>query len=216
MATICRHHNNARHGSPLLTVTGLVAGAGLLGTAWRWGEPGPVLTPLLVWMLTRTPGRWRRVLAATTYFLAGSLDLPRGAATFFGPGHEFLGILLWIVSAGLLALPWIGASNSTGTLTALILDAVPPLGCFGWLSPFTAAGVFYPATGLWGLGLLLGLYAGIGARHRALVAVTLTLAAAANLVVLVGDHPPIPPLGWIGVDTRIGPVPSNPWQAAMQ
>ncbi len=215
MATIY-HHRDTGHCQPILRIVILVAATATLGWGWRWGKAGPALAPLLVWILARTPERRHRFAAAAAYFLAGSIGLPQGAATFFGPGHELLGTVFWIASAILLALPWIWASNCTGTVIALILDAVPPLGCFGWLSPLTAAGVLYPGTGLAGLAMLLGLYAAIGARHRSLVAVTLILATVANLAFLPGNRPSVPPPGWIGIDTSIGPVSSNPWQAAMQ
>lgn len=184
----------------------LLALAALLGQSWRWGHLGPVLSPGLVGLVGAAAQRWQRFGIALVYFLAGSSGLPAGAATFFGPGHRILGDVLWIASAALLALPWIGATGAFGTLTALLFDAVPPLGCFGWLSPLTAAGVCYPHLGLAGLALLLTLFAAIAAWNRPMTVVLLIIAAAANLAVESQGASPAPPAGWVGVDTHIGPL----------
>jgi len=156
-----------------------------------------------------------RFAVALAYFLAGSSGLPAGAATFFGPGHEMLGDVLWVTSAVMLALPWVWASGWKGTLAALVLDAVPPLGCFGWLSPLTAAGALYPGTGLGGLALLLGLCAGMAERKWPIIGSLIALALLVNLVFL-SAHRPSPPTRWIGVDTQVGPVSGNIVEAAMQ
>ncbi|MHB8565255.1 MAG: carbon-nitrogen hydrolase family protein, partial [Acidiferrobacteraceae bacterium] len=181
-------------------------GAGLLGGSWHLGLLGPLAAPLLILLVANAGTRTSRWTTVAVYFLAGSWDLPTGAATFFGPAHDALrDYSLWVVSACLLALPWIWAARWTGTLAALVLDAVPPLGCFGWLSPLTAAGTLYPGTSLPGLAVLLALYGSIAAQKWSWVTLGIALALVVNLHLLVFGKAATPPAGWIGVDTRIGP-----------
>lgn len=156
MDSICLHPDPGC-AQEAFRAAGFIAWAGLLGLAWRWHDTGVVVAPCLIVAL-----RFATVLA---YFLAGSSGLPAGAATLFGPGHGMSGDVLWITSAVLLVLPWVWASGWNRTLTALVLDAVPPLGCFGWLSPLAAAGALYLTTGLWGLALLVNLVF-LGPGHR--------------------------------------------------
>ena len=195
---------------------GFLALAALLGRAWRWGPIGPVVAPLFVTLATSETRRRRRVAMALSYFLAGSSGLPAGAATFFGPGSELRGFLLWIASAALLALPWAWAGGGKGILTALLLDAVPPLGCFGWLSPLAAAGVCYPHTGLLGLGLLLALFTAMATRNRTMTVGLLAVAVGVNGFVLFMGTPPPPPPRWIGVDTHVGPLSGDPLKTVRQ
>ena len=215
MDSICRDRDAPR--STTVRTAGRITAAALLGSAWHFGVAGPLAAPLLV--VTVTPATDRRLRSATAfaYFLAGSSGLPAGAATFFGPGHGAIsGYGLWIVSAFLLALPWAWASGGRGVLVALLLDAVPPLGCFGWLSPLTSAGIFFPGTGLAGLAALLGVLGCAGARIWPVVRAGLAAAALVNLLFLCLGKPPAPPAGWIGIDTRAGPVPGSLIAATMQ
>lgn len=203
MGSICRRRD--RRGRAVGRPHVLAVGAGLLGGSWHLGLLGPLAAPLLILLVANAGTRTSRWTTVAVYFLAGSWDLPTGAATFFGPAHEaLLDYSLWIVSACLLALPWIWASRGTGMLAALVLDAVPPLGCFGWLSPLTAAGTLYPGTGLAGLTVLFVLYGSIAAQKWSWVTLGLTLALVVNLHSLVFGTAPAPPAGWVGVDTRIG------------
>lgn len=206
-----------RPGDTTLRTAGLIAVAALLGSAWRFGVAGPLVAPLLVVTVPLATDRRLRCTVALAYFLAGSAGLPAGAATFFGPGHRAMaGYGLWTVSAFLLALPWAWASGGQGVLVALILDAVPPLGCFGWLSPLTSAGILFPGTGLAGLAALLGLLACAGARRWPVVRAGVAAAVLINMLFLCWGRPPAPPAGWVGVDTGIGPVPGSILAATMQ
>ncbi|MHB1528590.1 MAG: carbon-nitrogen hydrolase family protein [Acidiferrobacteraceae bacterium] len=215
MDSICRRRD--RRGRAVGQSLVLAVGAGLLGGSWHLGLLGPLAAPLLILLVANAGPRTTRWATVAVYFLAGSWDLPTGAATFFGLAHDALrDYSLWVVSACLLALPWIWAARWTGTLAALVLDAVPPLGCFGWLSPLTAAGTLYPGTGLPGLAVLLALYGSIAAHKWSWVTLGLALALVVNLHFLVFGTAPAPPAGWIGVDTRIGPRSGTILAATMQ
>ncbi len=202
---MCRTDNRAPSG--IGHTAGLVLSAGLLGSTWHHGIAGLLAAPLLVPVVSHAGSRARRWLVAATYFLAGSSGLPAGAATFFGPAPETLrGYSLWIASASLLAAPWIAASDSIGVLVALALDALPPLGCVGWLSPLSAAGALYPGMGLGGLALLCALLGSLAARKRSMVVLGIVVAGVANIRFLDRGAFPAAPPGWTGVDTRIGPL----------
>ncbi|MHB8549447.1 MAG: carbon-nitrogen hydrolase family protein [Acidiferrobacterales bacterium] len=206
MDTTCRRAKAGARRSLCRTLIP-IGTAALLGWTWHWGSVGPVAALGLIPTVVRADHRVWRWATAAAYFLAGSSGIPAGAATFFGPGPNALwGYGLWMLSAGLLALPWIWAQNGVGAVTALLLDALPPLGCFGWLSPLTAAGVFFPGTGLLGLGGLLALAVGLAARRHALVAIGLIFALGINIDFRYFRSAPAPPQGWIGINTRVGPL----------
>ncbi len=109
----------------------------------------------------------------------------------------------------LLALPWIWADRWWRVILAVLLDALPPLGLFGWLSPLTAAGILYPGLGMMGLIVTLAVIGGIGTTHYKMLGAMMLAAILANLLILFSHQPSIPP-GWIGVETHAGPVPENP------
>ena len=98
-------------------------------------------------------------MTAGVYFASGSFGLIPGSGVFFGHGATsyLLGAALWVVSSALLALPWVFAdARRPWTIIAAIgLDAIPPIGLFGWLSPLTAAGIFWPGTGYFGIIFLM-------------------------------------------------------------
>lgn len=128
------------------SLTGLVL-ALTGGLAWNLpGLLGPALSIFLVIGVSYATSRWSRFLSAFLYFLAGSWGIVPGAETFFGTGPEtgLLGLILWFGSSAVLSLPWIWAGTARGIALALVLDAFPPLGLIGWLSPLSAAGVFSP------------------------------------------------------------------------
>lgn len=192
------------------------------GLAWLHGAWGPALSPLLVIAVAMATGPAQRYLASMSYFLAGSCGLPEGAATFFGNGHPVLGWILWIASAALLSLPWVWAKNAWGMVAAIALDAIPPLGLFGWLSPLTAAGVLFPGAGCSGLGITIILYWIFGTyaagreddlliRAMGLSSIVI-MSMTANLL-FISHEPPAVPQGWVGISTHVGLVPENPFAA---
>ena len=153
-----------------------------LGAAWFLpGLWGPGMSALLLPVVSTAKSRPARYLAALAYYLTGSAGISAGAANFFGPGHLGLGIVLWLSSAILLALPWMLARGVLGTLFALLLTALPPLGLIGWLSPLNAAGVAFPGLNLTGIGLFLGFAAMAGARRWGWMTALAVLACLANL-----------------------------------
>ncbi len=178
------------------------------GLAWMLPGPiGPACSLLLI-LATRMAGtRSCRYVAAMLYFLAGSWGIVPGAGVFgLGTG---LGADLWVASAMLLALPWIWADRWWRVILAVLLDAIPPLGLFGWLSPLTASGILYPGFGMIGLSATLAVIGLVEAKQDKMLGAFMVAAISANLLALFSHQPTIPP-GWIGVETRAGLVPEDP------
>jgi len=144
----------------------------LAGLAWRapiWWL-GPLVALILPLWVPLTKNKRDRFILAVVYFAAGSFGLIPGSGVFFGHGATsfLLGAVLWAGSSALLALPWVFAdARRPWTIIAAIgLDAIPPLGLFGWLSPLTAAGIFWPCTGYLGIIFLM---TGIVTTHHFLI-----------------------------------------------
>jgi hypothetical protein len=128
-----------------------------------------------------------------------------------------MGIALWLTSSALLAAGWAFADRPWKVIAVLLIDALPPLGLFDWLSPLANAGVLFPALGLFGLlAWLLLIYValyGLSAyrdRHEfsaALDIMPLLLVAAltANMVIPNETRP----AGWMGMDLHLGPITRN-------
>ncbi|MGO9446783.1 MAG: hypothetical protein ACLPXB_18700 [Thiobacillaceae bacterium] len=177
----------------------------LLGAPWLIGSLGIALSPLLVLLVisrTRFLNRWGCALG---YYLVGAAGLPGGAATFFGSGHVFFGYVLWLTSAALLALPWAWVTNGWRAVWVMVLSALPPLGVIGWLSPLTAAGIWFPGKGWIGLFLSLVLVWALGnKKHLGLIVLGVI-----SMITNLNYRPAKPPTGWIGVDTHVGPQPEN-------
>lgn len=212
-------------------VAAFCEGGALGWVAWR--PDGPValiaLLPFL-WALQRSRGAAGWVWFG--YFLAGTRDMPSVVARFFPREPWAFGILLWILDAMILALPWVllrpkdeatSASVSVRATLAMVLFTVPPIGCLAWLSPLLAGGVLFPGWGWGGVAgtvALLTLLAVVGhtlrlgrvarLRIRMLPVVGLmTAAAAANLAF----RPPSAPEGWLALDTHFGRFPTDPHAA---
>ena len=122
------------------------------GAAWNIWPAGAIILSLLLpvgVMQARSKGvRWT---FAFVWFLAGSISIVPSAVGFFGTSFLMFGIAAWLASSALLALPWIIADTPIKAVIAVILDAVPPIGLIGWLSPLTAAGWLFPGQGLAGV-----------------------------------------------------------------
>ncbi|CDW94981.1 MULTISPECIES: hypothetical protein [unclassified Thiomonas] len=184
--------------------------------ALAWVLPGPVLagpalSPLLIVGVLLADGPLGRFVAALAYFGIGGSALPAEVQSFFGSGWV-IGIGLWALSSVILAAPWAWASRGWPVVAVLIIEAVPPIGFFGWMSPIASAGVLYPGLGLAGFTLGLGLLWVLAVLARptsTLSALTLSMVAS---VVLSGTSiwanaaytSPEPPAGWIGVNTHVG------------
>ena len=191
--------------------------AALLGLSWQYGHWGPVLSLLLITMVVMGPSRRDRYGVAQAYYLVGSHGLILGSASFFGPGHVPMGVALWLASSALLAAGWAFADRPWKVIAVLLIDALPPLGLFDWLSPLANAGVLFPALGVFGLlAWLLLIYValhGLSAyrdRHALtaslnIIPVLLIASLVANMVTPRETRPE----GWIGVDLHLGPITRN-------
>lgn len=184
----------------------LLVAAAFLGACWLTGDylVGPFASSLLVPIVAlqrSTLGRW---LAAFGYYASGSLPVIAAVLGYWGGGALPMAILAWLSAALLLSVPWAFAGSFRGTLVALALTALPPLGVIGWLSPLNAAGVLFPGLGWFGLGVLLTSFGAIHFAFRPRLAILMAsvgLSVASNLA--YADPPSFP--GWIGIDTSVPP-----------
>ena len=184
------------------------------GLSWSLSSHpyGVILSPLLIIGVMLAGSPIERFLAALAYFGVGSLALPSEVQNFIGSGWV-VGVGLWALSSVLLAAPWTWASRGWRMVVVLLIEALPPLGFFGWLSPLSAAGLFFPGLGWFGLLVFLALVAAQaditrgGESGFAVRARRVLLAAAA--VVNLSYTPPAAPAGWIGVNTRVGHETDN-------
>ena len=185
----------------------------LAGLAWTLSDKpcGVVASPLLIVGVMLADGpRWR-FLAALAYFGVGGAALPDEVQSFFDTGW-IVGVGLWWLSAALLALPWAWASRGWRVVAVLLIEAVPPLGLFGWLSPLVLAGALYPGLGVLGFALGLGTLWTVAVLARpesTLEAITAAMVAAVALSGVsvwanAAYAPPAAPAGWIGVNTHVG------------
>ena len=185
----------------------------MAGLAWTLSSRpyGVVLSPLLIVGVMLAENRRWRFLAALAYFGVGGLALPSEVQSFFGSGWV-VGVGLWVLSSALLAAPWAWAPRGWHVVLVLLLEAVPPLGLFGWLSPLAVAGAFYPGLGLlgfaFGLAILWTLAVLVQAQPST-SAITLAMVASVALSGVsvwanAAFEPPVTPAGWVGVNTHVG------------
>ena len=197
----------------------------MAGLAWGhlpgiWATAPALLLPILIPQLPRAS---RRFIAALAYFLAGSFSIVHGSAEFFGAeagggggladGMALaagMGWSFWIVSSILLALPWLIARSSLLGVLAVLIDALPPLGLIGWLSPLAGVGVLFPGMGVYGVALLLVVW-GLWPMRRwdkwiavGSLAVALVANAIAVFSPLQGATPTSAIDGWVGLQTHTG------------
>ena len=183
----------------------------LLGLAISSGSPvglgASILAPA-IWL--RQNSRMSSWVSAMAYYLSALHDLTVVSRNFFGPeSGPIQGLVLWLVGAGLLSVPWLWAWSPSYTAAfwrcpiALLLSVVPPLGVIGFASPIAAAGILFPALGFVGLTLTFCLPAllvnggKIGWVSTAILATLLHLMAA---------PPPRSPAGWEAINTHFGAV----------
>ena len=200
---------------------GRIGVAALLGLSWQFGHWGPVLSLVLIPLVVMGKTKRERYGIALAYYLAGSHGLILGSASFFGPGHVPMGIALWLVSSGLLAAGWAFADRPWKVIAVLVVDALPPLGFFDWLSPLSGAGVLFPGASWSGLILLLtgvyllvrwmteGLPVDLKWRHVCTDTLMFMAGIALVLNVFTVVHPPVTPKGWLGMNLHLGPITGN-------
>jgi apolipoprotein N-acyltransferase len=107
------------------------------------------------------------------FYLVFSRGILPGAAVFFRDGSLIRAFVLWVSSAAALALPWglLWSAKSPmrkalGVTFAVLASIPPPLGLIGWGNFLTAAGLFFPGTGWFGLIIMLSLYVFAALSHR--------------------------------------------------
>ena len=195
--------------------------AALLGLSWQFGYWGPILSLILVPLVVTGKTKRERYGIALAYYLAGSHGLILGSASFFGPGHVPMGIALWLVSSALLAAGWALADRPWRVIAVLVVDALPPLGLFDWLSPLAGAGVLFPGASWAGLLMLMagvylavrwmtmGLPVDLKWRHLCTDTLGFLAGMALMLNVFTAVHPPVVPKGWMGMNLHLGPITGN-------
>lgn len=204
---------SGRLGPPLLILAAALCGF----FAWGYG-----LTPLAalvvpLWFLSAS--RLQAWLIMLAYFMAGSRTIPLSSAVFFEQGTSIgVGLLLWCLSAALLAAPW-ALFRPTATLPARIahltaaisLSVLPPIGLIGWTNPWLGAALIVPGLGWASLLIGYALLAACAYMPRGRPLRNLAGASVVALTAAVGtvrELPP-PPDHWIGVEMHAGQAPEN-------
>ncbi|MDE2423799.1 MAG: hypothetical protein KGN31_06265 [Betaproteobacteria bacterium] len=174
----------------------------LTGGLWLVHGIGIIVSPLIIIILKQERDKVRRFLLAWIYFAIGSLGLIDAYQQYFHI-HTFsvIAVLIWSACACLLALPWCGYSQFPHLLGILLIEALPPMGLIGWLSPLSSLGYWFPGTRYWGLifGLIL-LYC-CDKKHLSGMVILVFIAMALNLTY----RPPTTPNNWLGVNTSLSP-----------
>ncbi|OCB03912.1 hypothetical protein BBC27_05710, partial [Acidithiobacillus ferrivorans] len=200
---------------------GRIVIAALLGLSWQVGHWGPILSLVLIPLVVMGKTKRERYGVALAYYLAGSHGLIEGSASFFGPGHVPMGSALWLASSALLAAGWAFADRPWKVIAVLVVDALPPLGLFDWLSPLASAGVLFPGASWVGLLLLLtgvyllvrwmteGLPMDLKWRHVCTDTLGFLAGMALMLNVFTAVNPAVVPKGWTGMNLHLGPITGN-------
>ncbi|MBU9477989.1 conjugal transfer protein TraB [Burkholderia multivorans] len=178
--------------------------------------------------LLALPAAWSRLRSRTAafvlwaaYYLSGARDIPIVCERFFAGYHELdppaavaLGMIVWLLQAVVLALPWtllkpaLTASpraHAWRAMLAALVVTVPPLGIIGWLSPLHVASTLYPGWRLAGMGI--GMVAlGTATMRRCTPEGWFVCATLAGLSACAHwrEAPRPPPAGWLAVDTALG------------
>lgn len=139
-----------------------------------------------------------------------------GAYVFFRDGSIVRALTLWIASALALASPWgllwtspknrAPIKKAFRMVAAILASTPPPLGLIGWGNPLTAAGLFLPGTGWYGLAGVLVLY-GVGASNPKLRRFLMLSILTLTPFLSIRDVSPEP--GSHGLDTSFGRLASG-------
>jgi apolipoprotein N-acyltransferase len=170
----------------------------------------------LLWL--EAESRRSAFLVPLAFYLAISRGIVSGASVFFQDGSLIRALTLWILSAAALAVPWgllwsakSPMKKALGVVAATVASIPPPLGLIGWGNPLTAAGLFFPALGWFGLVLMLDLYAEAAQSaklQRAFIAITLFAVLFLN-VPAVPEKVTIGGVTILGVNTSFGRMASG-------
>jgi len=152
-------------------------------------------------------GPAQRLTVLGCYYAASIWPIIPGATQFFGDDagmHPLSIVILWLISAVVLTLPWLWLLLTPRMSTEWAL----PIGlCFtallptGVVNPLTVAGVLFPGLGWAGLIATIILF-GTFSKYR----VSSLLLAAMLAAICYVSHPgfPIIPTAWQGHDTALG------------
>jgi apolipoprotein N-acyltransferase len=216
MKAVVKKDNGLKEKS-LLLILGM-AGIGLLSSAFgeRWiGLAGLLgLVPLL-WLETNT--RRSGFLTVFAFYLVFSRGILPGAAVFFRDGSLIRSFVLWVSSAFALTLSWGLLWNDSrkrkafGILLAVLSSVLPPLGLIGWGNCLTAAGLFFPGAGWFGIFLMLALYIGaaVSRRLRAVLIVLVLMVTPFLTVPALAERIAIDDVTILGLNTSFGRMASG-------
>jgi hypothetical protein len=169
--------------------------------AWQgamWTIPLSILMPCVV---ASQSTRLRASMAAFAYYGAASMPLVKTAKSYW-PAIGAGALLVWVLAALLLALPWFVLWNHRpslrpfGAAAALAATAVPPLCVLGWASPLVSAGVLFPGSA-W-LGLLATFALSSLLLHRPVRSLATLVGVAAAVLLNFATGPTGVPSGWEG------------------
>ena len=184
-----------------------VAAAGAIGLiAWRgqlWTIPMSIIVPCLTVV---QPTRSAAVATSFAYYAAASLPVISVGKAYW-PSSDVSAVLMWMVAATILSLPWFLCWTSLESLRpwmagiAVALAAVPPICIIGWASPLLSAGVLFPNSAWFGIAAALTLPGLLIHKRTRLIA--LLVASAASVFLNIHVKEVRRPTGWAGEMTRI-------------
>ena len=202
-----------------------------LGLGVSTGHSAGIIAAAGMPLACLAPGKRRAAFhSAFAYYFAGLWPILPGLNRYFRQSETlFIPLVVWIVGAILLSVPWTLAWTSHVSLHSLwrvplahLVTIVPPLGIIGVASPLTAAGYLFPGSSWLGLGAIALLPAvflstpPVDIRRRWVIrcsAIGFCLAVAiGGRVFHRGDVEP--PRGWVAVNTHFGDV-SEPFRDFM-
>ncbi len=192
------------------------------GLAVSTGYPLGIMCAAGMPLVCLTPGTRKAAFeSAVGYYLAAVWPMVPGLNRYFDQSAiSLLPVLMWVLAAILLSLPWTVAwtSNRFHCLwrvpLAYMVTIIPPLGIIGLASPVTAAGYLFPGTawvGLAAVALLPGIVLSVHAFALRLRCVVLCLVSASAVGLAIGGRllargDAAPPTGWAAVNTHFGDV----------
>jgi len=173
-----------------------------------WGLGLYALIPI-IWGAARTKSEAFWILMI--FYLVASRGVYSGTPVFFGDGHPFFGLLLWITSALTLSLPWMalwsGTVSTKGKFLRLLLIlfsiSIPPIGLWGWCNPLLSAGYIFPRSGVMGLICMYCLWAALWAAKRNTREIRLAVAAVLVMLALF-PRATESPVNWETINTSFG------------
>jgi hypothetical protein len=183
------------------------AAAGVGGLAWSGQALALPLACIFPLLWGFAPSRSVAAMVSAAYFLAASRGLPQGVVNFYDTDFS-VGIALWLGAAAAFVLvhtlawqPRPGWGRALRFAIAAILMSVPPFGIVGWAQPITMAGILFPGWGWFGLLATAAILLTMTTRQWPIAAIVAT-----GLWTWSAWHwtEPVPPDGWIGLDTRMG------------